>query len=143
MIVNISSYEIEGVIKLNIEEPLKQLLNKQKELKHSQNRLAQIQLVLKQNFIAPKTNEISKFQKLLIVLQKEGVSKVFQKVIAKTTQKLDRSTLGLTNSTNIQKYTVLETPQKIKFQFPECPFPQVSIIIPVYFWMFVELVRPR
>ncbi len=132
MIVNISSYEIEGVIKLNIEEPLKQLLNKQKELKHSQNRLAQIQLVLKQNFIAPRTNEISKFQKLLIILQKEGVSKVFQKVIAKTTQKLDQSSLGLTNSTNIQKYTVLDTPKKIKFQFPECPFPQVSIIIPVY-----------
>ena len=117
---------------MNIEEPLKQLLNKQKELKHSQNRLAQIQLVLKQNFITPKTNEINKFQKLLIVLQKEGVSKVFQKLISKTTQKLDQSTLGVTNSTKIQKYTVLDTPKKIKFQFPECPFPQVSIIIPVY-----------
>jgi O-antigen biosynthesis protein len=117
---------------LNIEEPLKQLLTQQKELKHSQNRLVQIQFVLKQKFITPKTNEISKFQKLGIILQKGGIRKAFQKIIAKTTQKLDQSSPGVINFKNLEKYTILENPQKIKFQFPECQFPQVSIIIPVY-----------
>lgn len=117
---------------MNIEEPLKQLLNKQQELKHTQNRLVQIQLLLKQKFIAPKTNEISKIQKLWITLRKEGIGKVFQKLIAKTTQKLDKSSLDVISLKNVQDYTVLYTPQKIKFQFPECQFPQVSIIIPVY-----------
>ncbi|MBD2604847.1 glycosyltransferase [Scytonema hofmannii FACHB-248] len=81
----------------------------------------------------PDNNKKINFQREWIVFKKEGLRGYLQKVITKIKPNLNKSQYGVINNLeNIQKYTVIDTPKKIKFNFPNCPNPQVSVIIPVY-----------
>ncbi len=118
---------------MTIEEEFNQLLSKQQELKQNQARLLQTQLELKLKYMTPETKSISKFQRAKIILQKEGIGSFFLKLIAKIKQQLNQLKFEIIkNSKKKKEYTELDTPQKITFQFPQSPEPQVSIIIPVY-----------
>ena len=115
------------------QEYLHKLLEKQEELKQSQTLLLQVQFELKYKFMTLEIKKISKIQRAWMIFKEEGIRSFLQKLTNKIKQKLNLSKFGsINNLEKIKKYTVLDTPQKIKFNFPDCPSPQVSIIIPVY-----------
>jgi GT2 family glycosyltransferase len=135
-LVNLNFIQLKEFIEaMNHQEYLHKLLGKQKELEESQTLLLQVQFELNQNFMAPETKKIIKFQREWIFFKKEGITGVLKKLITKIKQNLNQSKSKngvINNLGKIQKYTVLDTPKKIKFNFPDCPNPQVSLIIPVY-----------
>jgi O-antigen biosynthesis protein len=118
---------------LSNEERLEQLLAKQQELKQIQTQLLQIQLQIRHNLISDKETKISIFKRAYIILINEGINKFCQKLIAKIKHNINQLKFyNIKSIVNLKKSPSLDTPQKIKFQFPESSKPRVSIIIPVY-----------
>ena len=115
------------------QEYLKKLLEKQEELKHSQTLLLQVQLKLKRKFMALEIKKISKIQRAWMIFKEEGTRSFIKKITNKIKQSFNLSKYESINDLGkTKKYTGLDTPEKIKFNFPDSPYPQVSIIIPVY-----------
>ena len=97
---------------------LETLLEKQKDFKRKQTTILQVQVELKDKFMATEINKISKFHKAWMILKEEGISSLLKKLTNKIKQKFKLSKFGsVINLEKIKKYTVLDTPQKIKFNF--------------------------
>lgn len=133
MLVNFHFIQLREFMKFMNQEYLQKLLVKQEELKQSQTLLLQIQLELKQKFMATEIKKISKIQRAWMIFKEEGIRSFLRKLTNKIKQSFNLSKYGAINDLEkIRKYTALDTPKKIKFNFPDDPSPQVSIIIPVY-----------